>query len=467
MLFTRTLVPLLALAFTTHAQRFVRFEATDGKEYYGDAILPSGSLDAATSKAAYVIHGDILGHYKVTKEVKKIKKLLAPLPAERVHTVRAVGFNFGTHIKDAFPPCEALLLTYRCSETNTTVPEWPVLAHPTLKPETELVIVIKKRVYNISEEDALDAVLGYSVGNDVSHRGWQVDRAGFPPQFSRGKDADMFAPWGPAIVSTNIIKDPQTLNLWTKVNGVTMQNDTTANMIFNVRRLVSFLSMGTTLEKGDLIFSGTPSGVNFGKPNPVWLTDGDVVEVGLENVGICTNKIRHLRQTTIQRLTAVFALLASPLATFVAAIDHVYISYPDINFAFLLPGASLPVMSPSDVLAALDRAGASFKSTTIPGSSFPLIRLLPGWLPRHLIIGAALRANAPDVCAALARLACSPALDFLEEITIRVSVFVSPGRADYVPAPWSALDSKLAKKSLLPRLHTVNIIPAELQGRRG
>ncbi|KAF5375852.1 hypothetical protein D9615_008194 [Tricholomella constricta] len=110
-----------------------------------------------------------------------------------------------------------------------------------------------------------------------------------------GKGADGWAPWGPAIVSTSIISDPQTLNIWTKMNGVAKQNDTTANtMIFGVKHLVSFFSMGTTLLPGDVIFTGTPSGVNLGKENPVWLTDGDVVEVGLENVGTCTNTIKYV-----------------------------------------------------------------------------------------------------------------------------------------------------------------------------
>lgn len=124
--------------------------------------------------------------------------------------------------------------------------------------ETELVIVIKKTAFNISDEEALDHVLGYTVGNDVSHRGWQIDRGGLPqPQFSMGKGADGWAPWGPAIVSTREIPDPQTLNIWTKVNGVTQQNSSTANMIFGVKHLVSFFSMGTTLLPGDIIFTGT------------------------------------------------------------------------------------------------------------------------------------------------------------------------------------------------------------------
>ncbi|KAF7300263.1 Fumarylacetoacetate hydrolase domain-containing protein 2 [Mycena kentingensis (nom. inval.)] len=301
---------LLGFATIASSERFVRFIATDGNEYTGDAILPEGTFDASKSTTAHVIEGDILGKYKVTNQVKTIRKLLAPLPAERVRTVRMVGLNYANHI----------------NETNSTTPGWPILFFKaftalntpsddilvakgyqnqsnadgslfvsSMDYETELVVVIKKKTYNVTDEEALDSVLGYSVGNDVSHRGWQVERGGLPqPQFSMGKGADTWAPWGPALVSTDLIPDPQVLNIWTKVNGVTMQNDTTANMIFGVAHLVSFFSMGITLLPGDIIFTGTPKGVNLGKANPVWLTDGDVVEVGLENVGTCTNTIRHL-----------------------------------------------------------------------------------------------------------------------------------------------------------------------------
>lgn len=181
-----------------------------------------------------------------------------------------------------FPECVVLMSS--SYQSNQPIPGWPILffkpftalntpSDPipisegyqtqgnftsTMDYETELVVVIKKKAFNITDDEALDHVLGFSVGHDVSHRGWQVDRGGLPqPQFSMGKGADGWAPWGPAIVSTSLIPDPQTLNIWTKVNGVMKQNDTTANMIFGVKHLVSFFSMGTTLLPGDVIFTGT------------------------------------------------------------------------------------------------------------------------------------------------------------------------------------------------------------------
>ncbi|KAK0456357.1 hypothetical protein EV421DRAFT_1698817 [Armillaria borealis] len=296
---------LTALFLLAGGERIVRFISSDGNIYFGDAILPTNTTDAFFSTHARIIQGDILGNFTVTREIKDIKKLLAPLPSDRVRTVRMVGLNYVSHI----------------DESNMTIPQWPILFYKpwtalntpsdpipvsagfqtqgnftsSMDWEGELVVVIKKAAYNITDDEALDHVLGYTVGHDVSHRGWQIERGGEPqPQYSMGKGADGWAPWGPAIVTTDIIPDPQVLNLHTKVNGVTQQNATTADMIFGVKHLISFFSMGTTLLPGDVIFTGTPSGTNLGKVVPEYLVNGDVVEVGLENVGTCTNTIRYV-----------------------------------------------------------------------------------------------------------------------------------------------------------------------------
>ncbi|KAJ7079957.1 hypothetical protein B0H15DRAFT_997648 [Mycena belliarum] len=302
---TRTAVCFLGLALSTStsAQRFVRFIATDGKEYTGDAILPPGDTDAAHSTRAHVITGDILGDFAITKDT--IRTLLAPLAPERTRTVRCVGFNYANHAMEANVTIPDFPILFFKPWTALSTPSAPIPVTAqyqnqtnftsTMDYETELVVVIKKKAFNITDEEALDHVLGYAAGHDVSHRGWQIDRGGQPqPQYSMGKGADGWAPWGPAIVSTSIIKDPQKLKLWTKVNGVMKQNDTTASMIFGVAHLVSSFSMGITLMPGDIIFTGTPSGVNLGKADPQWLTNGDVVEVGTENIGTCTNTITYV-----------------------------------------------------------------------------------------------------------------------------------------------------------------------------
>lgn len=121
--------------------------------------------------------------------------------------------------------------------------------------ECELVAIIGKEARDVPESRALEYVLGYSVGNDVSHREWQIQRGG--GQWALGKGFDGWAPYGPGIVSSSLIKDPQTLQISTKLNGKTVQESSTADMIFGVAKTIAFLSRGTTLLPGDLIFTGT------------------------------------------------------------------------------------------------------------------------------------------------------------------------------------------------------------------
>lgn len=150
--------------------------------------------------------------------------------------------------------------------------------------------MIGKTCADVPESKALDYVLGYAVGNDVSHRDWQLARGG--SQWSLGKGFDGWAPYGPGIVSSSLIKDPQNLRIQTRLNGKIVQDSSTKDMIFGIAKTIAFLSQGTTLLPGDLIFTGTPQGVGMGrKPQPVWLKDGDVVDVELEGVGICSNKV--------------------------------------------------------------------------------------------------------------------------------------------------------------------------------
>jgi 2-keto-4-pentenoate hydratase/2-oxohepta-3-ene-1,7-dioic acid hydratase in catechol pathway len=151
------------------------------------------------------------------------------------------------------------------------------------------VIVIGKPCRDVAAKDAYKYILGYSVGDDVSHRPLQLG----PGQWSLGKGFDSWAPFGPGIVSTSVIPDPQALKIVTRVNGEVRQNSSTADQIFKVAETVALLSVGTTLMPGDVIFTGTPEGVAMGmkKGEERWLKDGDVVEVELENVGVCRNKV--------------------------------------------------------------------------------------------------------------------------------------------------------------------------------
>lgn len=162
--------------------------------------------------------------------------------------------------------------------------------------EVELVVVIGKEARDVPESKALDYVFGYAVGNDVSHRDWQVTRGG--GQWSLGKGFDGWAPYGPGIVSSSVIKDPQTMRITTKLNGQIVQDSNTADQIFNVKQTIAFLSKGHTLLPGDLIWTGTPSGVGMGRKPQLWMKDGDIVEVEMEGVGIVSNKVEFIKEDT-------------------------------------------------------------------------------------------------------------------------------------------------------------------------
>ena len=155
---------------------------------------------------------------------------------------------------------------------NSTKTDW----------EVELAVVIKKRTLYVSKEDALDYVAGFALHNDYSERTFQKDRGG---QWVKGKSADTFAPLGPFLATIDEIPDFGARRLWLKVNGELRQNSSTANMIFDVATLVSYISEFMTLLPGDVISTGTPAGVGMGMNPPQYLKAGDVVELGIDGLG--------------------------------------------------------------------------------------------------------------------------------------------------------------------------------------
>lgn len=157
--------------------------------------------------------------------------------------------------------------------------------------EAELGVVLGRDARDVAEADALDCVLGYCCANDVSARWWQKKGSG--GQFCRGKSFDSFCPIGPALVPADRIDDPQDLRVVCRVSGETMQEDSTASMIFPVRALIAELSRGTTLPAGTLILTGTPSGVGMARTPQRFLRDGDVVEVEIEGIGLLRNVVRN------------------------------------------------------------------------------------------------------------------------------------------------------------------------------
>lgn len=157
--------------------------------------------------------------------------------------------------------------------------------------EVELAAVIGAPGVDIDEADALDHVAGYCVLNDVSERAHQLERGG---QWVKGKSADSFAPLGPWLVTADEIPDPQALGLWTEVDGVRRQDSSTSDMVFGVRRLVSYISRFMSLRSGDVIATGTPSGVGAGFSPPVFLKGGETVRLGVDGLGVQAHRARRV-----------------------------------------------------------------------------------------------------------------------------------------------------------------------------
>jgi 2-keto-4-pentenoate hydratase/2-oxohepta-3-ene-1,7-dioic acid hydratase in catechol pathway len=154
--------------------------------------------------------------------------------------------------------------------------------------EVELAIVIGKRCSYIEESEVMDHIAGYVLHNDISEREFQLERGG---QWVKGKSCDTFAPLGPYIVTTDEIPDPNSLDLWLKVNDELVQNGNTSDFIFNVQTSIAYISQFMTLEPGDVISTGTPKGVGLGFDPPRYLKPGDVMELGVEGLGVSRQEV--------------------------------------------------------------------------------------------------------------------------------------------------------------------------------
>jgi 2-keto-4-pentenoate hydratase/2-oxohepta-3-ene-1,7-dioic acid hydratase in catechol pathway len=201
-----------------------------------------------------------------------------------------LGLNYRDHAAEAnmeAPPAPILFAKYRNSLTGPNDPIVLPGVSEKIDYEAELGVVIGPRTKDVSEAEALSRVAGYTIVNDVSARDLQMQTG----QWLAGKALDTFAPCGPALVTADEIPDPQRLAVRTRVNDEVVQDASTAEMIFSVAETVAFLSSLMTLEPGDLIATGTPAGVGFARKPPLWLKDGDVVEIEIEGLGALRNPV--------------------------------------------------------------------------------------------------------------------------------------------------------------------------------
>lgn len=202
-----------------------------------------------------------------------------------VSKVVCVGLNYRAHAAEAGMPEPAEPVLFMKATSSICGPNDPIQPPPRttkLDWEVELGVVIGKLARNIDEADALDHVAGYCVVNDVSERAFQTEGTG---QWLKGKSADTFCPLGPWLVTRDEIPDPQTLRLWSEVDGRRMQDSNTADMIFSVAHSVAFISRFMTLLPGDVIATGTPQGVAMGHRPPAWLRAGQVIRMGVDGLG--------------------------------------------------------------------------------------------------------------------------------------------------------------------------------------
>lgn len=238
-------------------------------------------------------HGGTLGHESLGRirslPIDDLPKVPATVrlgsPVAGVGKVIGVGLNYADHAKESGLTAPTEPLWFLKATSSLSGPNDPIRrprGAQKLDWEVELAVIIGMKASYVSEQSAAQCIAGYAVFNDVSERGFQLERGS---QWTKGKSCDSFAPLGPWLVTADEIANPEKLEVWLDVNGKRMQHSSTANLIFSIPTLIASLSSYMTLHPGDVIATGTPGGVGLGRKPPVYLSDGDIVELGIEGLG--------------------------------------------------------------------------------------------------------------------------------------------------------------------------------------
>lgn len=266
--------------------KLVRYEDRSGK---------IGWAQERADGACTVVEGAPFGELRDTGRPAEIARRLAPVGP--VPALFCIGANYRRHIEESgIMKLPEYPVVFMKSPAAIQDPGGPIrlpvfLRSDEVDYEGELVVVIGRACRNTTRADALRFVGGYTCGNDVSARDWQRLRGG--GQWCRSKTFDTFAPLGPCLVTPDEIPDPNRLRIRTTLNGELVQNESTADMIFDVPTLIAFLSGSTTLPAGTVIMTGTPSGVGMARKPPLWLKAGDDVAVEIEKIGILRNRVEN------------------------------------------------------------------------------------------------------------------------------------------------------------------------------
>jgi len=248
-------------------------------------LHPGGDLEQ--------LEGDLFSTLVPTGRSAVVERILAPLEPR---AILGIGLNYRRHAAETGAAIPEHPVLFMKSPGAVQHPEAPIelpttLASHQVDYEGELAVVIGRTCRNVPRREALGVVLGYTCANDVSARDWQKQPRLGGGQWCRGKSFDTFAPLGPCLVTPEAIADPQALGLRTRLNGTTVQEANTADMIFTVAAIIEFLSASTTLLAGSVILTGTPSGVGMAADPPRWLRPGDRVEVEIEGIGVLGNPV--------------------------------------------------------------------------------------------------------------------------------------------------------------------------------
>ena len=250
-------------------------------QHFDEEFFTRGGMTALESW----VEGGCVGGTEILDKVR------VGAPIARPSKIVCVGKNYAEHAKEfgGEVPTEPVLFMKATSSYSGPFDEVETPVGSThLDYEVELAVVIGKKAKNVTEESAAEYIAGYSVIGDYSEREFQKHRCG---QWTKGKSADTFAPMGPHLVSCDEVGDVGDLPIWTKVNGEMRQNANTSDMVFSVPYLVSYISQFMTLLPGDVIATGTPSGVGMGMSPPRYLQSGDLVEMGIDGIGEITQRI--------------------------------------------------------------------------------------------------------------------------------------------------------------------------------
>lgn len=224
------------------------------------------------------------------EQISKDERLGSPIA--RPSKIVCIGLNYVDHARETNANIPAEPIIFMKSTTAMVGPNDDIIIPKnSVKTdwEVELAVVIGKKASYVEESEALDYVAGYALHNDVSEREFQIERGG---TWDKGKGCDTFAPIGPFLATPDEVGDVDNLRLWLKVNGETMQDGNTKDFIFNVPNVVSYVSQFMTLLPGDVISTGTPAGVGLGFKPPIYLKPGDVVELGIDNLGVSKQHVK-------------------------------------------------------------------------------------------------------------------------------------------------------------------------------